>query len=185
MYVQGDALFALFSGAGSVYRACAAAVTMRTITQKEIAERLKQESITDWTLACAIGIDRKPVMVRRLGLRSTKMNEVWAGKPVNMAAGLSSMGNDNEIVVSDRVYACFQSANAIRRRAIIYSCGCGEGPAGEGLDAAEGTTPNLWRPESIAQEKFDFDTVYRLGSAWCATHGAEFCQAIVDGKRPS
>ena len=45
-----------------------------------------------------------PCLVRRLGLRGTKQNEVWAGKPVNMASKLSSLAGPNEVVASARVF---------------------------------------------------------------------------------
>lgn len=185
MDVQGDALFALFSGPGSVFDAFAAAVTMRTLAATELATRLQRVASSDWTLACAIGMDRKTVLVRRLGLRGAKENEVWAGKPVSMAAGLSSLADDNELLVSERVYACFETAKGVRRRAIIWSCGCESDVPGPGLDDVLGTTPKLWREDLVPSDgKLDFDRMYRLRSPWCWRHGAEFCETIVTGARP-
>jgi len=187
MDIQGDGLFALFSGKDSVFHAFACAETMRTLTQTEAAKQLKKDSPhEDWTLAASIGLDRNTVLVRRLGLRSEKENEVWAGKPVSMAAGLAALGNDNELIVSDRVYSVFEDASKLRRRAILWSCGCAGGEAGPGLDADEGQTRELWvREDAPPDAAFDFDSIHRLEAAWCRTHGAEFCQTIVDGKRPS
>jgi class 3 adenylate cyclase len=188
MDIQGDAIFALFSGgADSAYRAAACAITMRTTTENYLAKELaKSDKNVEWKLEAGIGLDRKTVLVRRLGLRGTKENEVWAGKPVSMAAGLSNLAKPNQIVVSDRVWQEFQSGSKLRRRALVWSCGCTGGDGlGEGLDAEEGTTTNLWTAESVSPDaSFDFETLYRLESKWCVVHGAEFCQAIVDGKRP-
>jgi hypothetical protein len=41
---------------------------------------------TKHALKTGIGMDYGTLLVRRLGLRGTRQNEVWAGKPANMAA---------------------------------------------------------------------------------------------------
>ncbi len=183
--VQGDAVFALFSGQDSLFHATACAITMRTLTDTLIAGRLSKDCGTEWSLAVGVGIDCKTVLVRRLGLRGAKVNEVWAGKPVNTAAKLSSFTNANEVLVSSRVFDQYKAAKSLRQRAIIWSCGCGIEGIGDGLDAAAGTTRNLWNEEPVPADKgFDFETMYRLQSKWCPRHGPEFCEVIYTGKRP-
>ena len=182
--IQGDAIFGLFSK-GDEFLAAASAITMRTLVEQEVATRFEKDTSTDWKLTAGVGIDRGTLLVRRLGLRGTKQNEVWAGKPVNMAAKLSSVAEPNQVVVSDRVFSQYQQASKLRRRVLIWTCGCEGDNEGKGLDADEGETTNLWTEEQASEDLgLDFDTIHRLGSRWCEIHGAEFCEALVTGKRP-
>ena len=58
-------------------------------------------------------------------------------------------------------------------------------PLARGLDVPSGQTEYLWNKEPAPQEvSFDLAFIYRLNSKWCGTHGPEFCEAIVTGKRP-
>ena len=182
--IQGDGIFGLFSGQGSAFLAAACAVTMRTQVERNVAVRFDQDTSTDWKLTAGVGIDQGTLLVRRLGLRGTKQNEVWAGKPVNMAAKLSSLACSNQVTVSDRVFAQYDRASKLRRRALIWSCGCDDGNQGTGLDIPIGQTSCLWTQEPAPRNLgLDFEDLYRLGSPWCEIHGAEFCETIVtDGK---
>ncbi len=183
--IHGDGIFGLFSGQNSTFMAAACAITMKTQVERHIAERFKQDTLADWELTAGIGIDRGTLLVRRLGLRGTKQNEVWAGKPVNVAAKLSSVADSNQLVVPDRVFGLYQKASQIRRRALIWSCGCDYDVEGDGLDSPEGETANLWDQEiAPGNMGLDFDYFHRLKSQWCKTHGAEFCEAIISGRRP-
>ena len=183
--IHGDGVFGLFSGPQSEFHAVAGAVTARTQIERDIAVRFEEDTSTDWELTAGVGIDRGTLLVRRLGLRGTKQNEVWAGKPVNMAAKLSSVACSNQVVVSDRVFSQFQQASYIRRRALLWTCGCSDDVEGDGLDIPIGKTECLWTEESAPAEiGLDFDQLYRLKSKWCCVHGAEFCETIVTGSRP-
>lgn len=183
--IHGDGVFGLFSGPQSDFYAVASAITARTQTECDIAVRFENDTSTDWKLTAGVGIDRGTLLVRRLGLRGTKQNEVWAGKPVNMAAKLSSVACSNQVVVSDRVYSRYQAASHLRQRALLWTCGCNEAAQGDGLDAPIGETEYLWTAESAPSEMgLDFDQLYRLKSKWCCVHGAEFCETIVTGSRP-
>lgn len=183
--IQGDGLFGLFSGKGSLFEATACAITMKTYIMNELASRIDSEKSVDWELTAGIGIDKGRLLVRRLGLRGLKQNEVWAGTPVNIAAKLSSIAKPNELAVSDRVFDAFNNANKLRQRAIIWSCGCDNGDAlGIGLDAEAGATPCLWAKEAAPKNLgLDFEYLHRLESEWCDVHGSEFCEAITTGKR--
>ena len=181
--IHGDGIFGLFSGRGSEFLAAACAITMRTQIQRAVAPRFRRESSTDWKLTAGIGMDRGTLLVRRLGLRGTKQNEVWAGRPVNVAAKLSSVALPNQVVVSDRVFSRFAGASTARRRALIWSCGCDGEITGDGLALPEGQTAYLWDNELAPQGMgLDFETVHRLDSKWCAIHGAAFCETIVSGR---
>lgn len=183
--IQGDGIFGLFRGTASVFSAAASAITMRTQVELEVANRFEQDTSSEWKLTVGIGIDQGTLLVRRLGLRGTKQNEVWAGKPVNMAAKLSSVADSNQVVVSDRVFHEYERASKLRRRALIWSCGCDGSTVGQGLDVPSGQTKYLWNKEPAPQVvSFDLAFIYRLKSKWCSTHGPEFCEAVVTGKRP-
>ena len=163
--VRGDGVFALFDS-GQSYRALAAAVSFRTFASEEFTPRLKAD--TDLELKAHVGIDRKTVLVKKLGLRkyggrTDRQNEVWAGKPVNMAAKLATLAEPGELLVSDRYY------NTIPDERARLSCGC---PSGEKL--------LLWAEVGLAEDaRFDFDKAHRLKSCWCPTHGDEYCESVL------
>lgn len=184
--IQGDGIFGLFSNANSIFDAIACAETMRTQTERKVAGRFNRDVSTDWQLEAGIGIDRGTLLVRRLGLRGTKQNEVWAGKPVNVAAKLSSLAPGNHVAVPDRVYKLYENASKLRKRALLWSCGCdGSSGDGAGLDIPAGCTTALWKPKfTNATYSLDFDRYYLLSSPWCEIHGAEFCEAILRNRRP-
>jgi len=183
--IHGDGVFALFSGPQSEFYAVASAITARTQIERDISVRFKEDTSTDWELTAGVGIDRGTLLVRRLGLRGAKQNEVWAGRPVNMAAKLSSVPCSNQVVVSDRVFSRYQKASYIRQRALLWTCGCCGDIRGDGLDIPIGKTKCLWTEEPAPEEMgLDFDTLYRLESEWCCVHGAEFCETIVTDRKP-
>ena len=183
--IQGDGIFGLFSGPGSAFLGAAAAITMKTEMERAVVPRFNQDASTQWELKAGVGIDQGTLLVRRLGLRGTKQNEVWAGRPVSVAAKLSSLADDNQVVVSDRVFAGYQKASRLRQRALIWSCGCSNGTAGAGLDVPIGETSCLWEKAAAPGHLgLDFESVYKLKSLWCKRHGVEFCETLVSGKRP-
>ena len=184
--IQGDGIFGLFSGKDSRFLAAACAITLRTEVEREVAVRFEKDTSTDWNLTAGIGVDHGTLLVRRLGLRGTKQNEVWAGKPVNMSAKLSSLAGSNQVVVSDRVFRQYERASKLRSRALLWTCGCNGDAVGSGLDTPAGQTTYLWEEESVCEGLgLDFQTFHRLGSKWCQIHGSEFCEAIVTGRRPN
>jgi len=183
--IQGDGIFGLFSGQGSRFLAAACAITMRTEVERTVAPKFNRHTSADSELTVGIGVDEGTLLVRRLGLRGTKQNEVWVGKPVNMAAKLSSEAESNQVVVSDRVFEQYERASMLRQRALIWSCGCNNGTLGAGLDVWMGQTSHLWhRIAAPVDLGLDFANLHRLNSPWCAIHGAQFCEAIITGRRP-
>ena len=180
--IQGDGVFGLFTGRDSVFAAAAAAITMRSVVERAVAERFNRDTNVEWDLAAGFGVDQGTLLVRRLGLRGTKQNEVWAGRPVNVAAKLSSLAEDNHIAVSERVFTCFREAGQARRRALLWTCGCGNGVEGTGFEMGEGETVYLWEeaeaPEALG---LDFDRLLTLGSKWCRIHGTEFLRGDCHG----
>ena len=183
--IQGDGLFGLFSGKDSRFMAAACAITMRTEVERIVAVRFEKDTSTDWDLTAGVGIDHGTLLVRRLGLRGTKQNEVWAGKPVNMAAKLSSLAGPNQVVVSDRVFRQYKGASKLRKRALLWTCGCDGDTQGSGLDTPVGDTSYLWEKETVPEDLgLDFLHFHRLESKWCKIHGPEFCETIATGRRP-
>lgn len=168
--VRGDGAFGLFDS-NRVYHALSAAVTFKTFATNEIAKKI---TIENGKITCHIGMDRKTVLVKRIGIRKAsdgtdKQNEVWAGKPVNMASKLASRGGENDLLISDRVHGVFLKDNS---EFVLKSCGCWN----------NGVRTDLWIPEDVSQEpKFDFGKLYRLTNSvgWCDTHGAGYCEAIL------
>ena len=167
--VRGDGVFALFNH-DQVYRALAAAVTFKTFAEKSFSPTIQAR--TGLNVGGHIGIDQKTVLVRKLGLRrfgkrTDRQNEVWAGKPVNMASKLASLAEAGELLVSDRYYDRITDDHA------RLSCGC---PGGRNVP--------LWSPVDVSSNPmFDFDVAWRLTSRWCETHGSEFCERILGLER--
>lgn len=163
--VRGDGVFALFNG-DQVYRALAAAVSFKTFAHEEFGPAMKKFGIET---SSHIGIDQKTVLVKKIGLsrlgnRTDRQNEVWAGKPVNMASKLASMGAENELHVSDRFFSRLEDERA------LMSCGCG----GNGKS-------KLWSKVDVSDlDQFDFDLAYLLKSCWCSEHGKGYCEALLE-----
>ena len=182
--IQGDGIFGLFSGKNSVFSSAACAVTMRTQMEREVERRFKRDASTQQGLKVGIGVDRGTLQVRQLGLKGTRRNEVWAGNPVNMAAKLSSVARNNQIVVSERVYAGYLSAPKNRQRALLRSCGCAVGKQNMGLDLQERDAKDLWSKGPVPKNLgLDFQNAYRRKAMWCGEHGDAFCKAVLSGKK--
>ncbi|MDZ7793938.1 MAG: hypothetical protein U5P10_09685 [Spirochaetia bacterium] len=64
--VQGDGVFALFNK-NEIYRSLVSAVTVKTFVEKSFIPLYKQRSKLD--LGVHIGIDKKTVLVKKIGLR--------------------------------------------------------------------------------------------------------------------
>lgn len=167
--VRGDGVFALFNS-DRPHTALAATVSFKDFVTKEFTPRIKK--LTDLSIGGHYGIDRKTVLVRRLGLKIIndnrhRQNEVWAGKPINMAAKLASLSSNGEIWVSERFHKCVWGENA------LMTCGCVGGQY-------TGARTELWSEVSVKNDdRFDFDTARVLKSDWCERHGKAFCKSIV------
>lgn len=166
--VRGDGVFALFDY-NKVHTALASVVSFKTFVSKEFKPRVR-EATDGMEIGGHYGIDMRGVLVRKMGLRivdgrTDRQNEVWAGKPVNMAAKLASRSTENKIWVSDRFYKKLTGERA------KFSCGCG---------SPDGSKKLLWSPVDLGgDDRFDFDTAYVLKSDWCGTHGKEYLRDVV------
>jgi class 3 adenylate cyclase len=163
--IKGDGVFSLFDSS-KVYSALAATITFKTFVYDDFTPKVKQ--LTGQDIGGHFGIDQKTVLVRRLGLkchqdRTDRQNEVWAGKPVNMAAKLASLSTNNQLWVSERYFR-----NLVDEKA-THSCGC---PNAERVE--------LWEKKDVSKDsRFDFSNAYTLNSNWCEKHGRSFCSALV------
>lgn len=164
--IKGDGVFGLFNKT-QPYTALAATISFKTFVYKHFKPKVKK--LTGQDIGGHFGIDQKTVLVRKFGLkfhagRTDRQNEVWAGKPINMAAKLASLSTGNKLWVSDRFF------HNLKDKRATFSCGC---PEGDKFDS-------LWQKEDVPDDgRFDFDTAYSLGSNWCPTHGRSFCSELV------
>lgn len=176
--IQGDGIFGLFNGSGSIFQAAACGVTMRTLVEEEVAVRFGNDTSSSRKLTAGIGIDSGILLVRRLGLRGAEENEVWAGMPVNAASKLSSLADPNQVAVSERVFAQYKRVSQLRQRVLLRGCECRN-------RAGRGGSSSLWRKMEVPKGLgLDFGHAYRLESPWCPKHGAELCEALITGKKP-
>jgi class 3 adenylate cyclase len=164
--IRGDGAFGLFNS-NQAHRALTAAVTFKTFAEIDFKRLMKK--ITDVDVGTHIGIDQKVVLVKKIGLRQTegrtdRQNEVWAGKPVNMAAKLAALSEDGELLVSDRYFENFTNELTLK------TCGCPNGIKSD-LWSEVDTTDNSW---------FDFEKAYKLKTHWCEIHGKSFCEQILN-----
>ncbi len=163
--VKGDGVFALFNKS-QPYTALAAVVTFKTFAQETFTPMIKGK--TGIEIGTHLGIDQKTILVKKIGLkrhggRTDRQNEVWAGKPVNMASKLASLSENKECLVSDRYFKNLVDGHALK------TCGC-----------PDGNHVNLWSKKDLSNDnRFDFNLAYRLGSIWCKTHGNEYCEALL------
>jgi class 3 adenylate cyclase len=159
--VRGDGVFAMFNS-NQAYRALVGALIFKTFVDLEFVPRIDPKIET----GCHIGIDQKTVLVRKIGLkringRSDRQNEVWAGKPVNMAAKLASLSKHNEIMVSKRFYSNLRDEKA------THTCDC--------FTNIWGNKRKLWIEKDVSHiNYFDFDTAYCMERNWCKEHGDEY-----------
>lgn len=167
--VRGDGAFGLFDN-NKLYHALAAGVTFKSFSKYELPRLVQIEGIN---ITCHIGMDSKTVLVKKVGIRriadkTDKQNEVWAGKPVNMASKLATSGDENDLWISERVFGKFYRGGS---ELVLKSCGC-----------KSGKKSNLWIMQDVTNEpKYDFDKAYKLISAgWCEVHGGEYCSKILN-----
>ncbi len=164
--IKGDGGFGIFIGDNSSIKALCAAVTFKTLCQELLSGAIK-----DFKISTHIGIDQKYSLFKKIGLRGDWQNVVWAGKPVNMAAKLSTLAEPQQIAISDRV---FQKINEPKFQKYAYmSCGCSGGKY-------TGQSVPLWNEIDVSQKgHFDFDKAYINVANWCKIHGDEVCKKLM------
>jgi len=170
--IKGDGVFALFNR-GEVFIAIAAAISFKTFVSEKFITLIKAK-MPNLDIGVHMGIDQKTVLVKQVGLRDdesrdSRKNEVWAGKPISMAAKLAAKSKDNELWVSERF---FNSLN--NEELLMKSCGCTNGQESN-------IKIDLWQETDLFNDdNFDFDKAFILKSIWCNKHGKEWCEKIIN-----
>lgn len=170
--IKGDGVFALFN-ANQTHRALVAAITFKSFVQEQFLTLTHQKLRGAVDIGFHMGIDQKTVLVKQLGIRDSsghdrRKNEVWAGKPINMAAKLASCSEDGELLVSDRFYN-----NLSRDRYVQKTCGCVFG-------STEPRIVDIWRQRDLSDMgHFDFSLGYSMNNWWCVSHGTEWAEQIL------
>lgn len=172
--VKGDGVFALFNE-NQVHRAFVAAVSFKSFAGGQFLTDVERKLINGAVdIGYHMGIDQKTVLVKRLGLRDvegrdSRQNEVWAGKPINMAAKLASRSVDGELLVSDRYYNNLANSDYVKK-----TCGCVLG------NPDQTAVTDVWKERDMSTETiFDFDKAYSMKNFWCVTHGANWAENIL------
>jgi len=160
--VHGDGIFAIFDK-DFLHTALAAAITFKTFSEEVytpiISKNLGKKS------GAHIGIDEGTVILGRVPLKehqsSVRLNEIWAGTPVNMAAKLAALSKNNEILVSDRYH--------IRMKKGFSKCLCKDYNA-----------EKIWTKKDYSNNKsFDFNFAYGSVMKWCKDHGSISCGQLL------
>ena len=170
--VRGDGAFGLFVGRAGLYKAVAAAITIKTFIEfhaRDIASTLGIST----PLASHIGMQRGRLLAKRIGLRGDFQNEVWAGKPVNVAAKFAALGGSNELVTSKEVF------DALGSDLLYKSCGCTRNK--DGSATYTGAVKDTWEPPTpVEYSKYGTTSVYKLKTSWCPNHGDDYCRQILE-----
>jgi class 3 adenylate cyclase len=167
--VQGDGVVGLFWGERRFERAITAGITIKTFSNRHLVPRLEKRFETLPETGFKVGMAVSPLLVKRVGIPRTDHQEpVWAGKAVNYAAKCAQEADRHQMVVTGSIWD-WASGNDY----LAVSCPCG------------GISDHIWR--DIAIERLGDNNPEREGrclvSEWCTTHGAEYCEAVLGGKR--
>lgn len=171
--IKGDGVFALFNS-NEVHRALVAAVSFKTFAAENFLPLVRRKLNGAVDIGFHMGIDQKTVLVKQLGIRDAegrdrRKNEVWAGKPINMAVKLAARSKDGELLISERYYNSLAKNDYVQK-----TCGCVIG--GHDQDAVV----DIWKVVDVSQENlFDFNTAYIMHNHWCVTHGKEWANGIL------
>ena len=171
--IQGDGAFALFWGDDRYRRALAAAITIQTFGGK-LTDRLEKKWPDAPGTGIKVGVASSRILVKRIGTprNPAQQEPVWAGKAVNYAAKAAQGADRHQIVVTGTVWDAIEKNDYL-----TVTCGC-----------PDGIVHQLWEDVDIDRlPDNDPDAKGRmLPASWCATHGQEFCNAILAGqtKRP-
>lgn len=168
--IKGDGGFALWKSKYASVKALIAAVTFRTLVEKELKPYVKNK-IEDWSLSSHCGIAKGTVLVKRIGTRNRKEIKwnwaVWAGKPVNHSCKLSDIAEPDTLLATKNVYDDY-SDNKTFEKYLIKSCGCNNN--GEKIE--------LWDNKGFCDEVDQ--EIFLLTSFWCKKHGDEYINAVLD-----
>jgi class 3 adenylate cyclase len=170
--IQGDGAFALFWGEKRYERAMCAGITVQTFSE-DLVKQLERKWDDLPETGFKVGVASGRVLTKRIGTprNPAQQEPVWAGKPVNYAAKAAQSADRNQLIVTGTVWDQIQGNDYL-----AISCGCGAS-----------RTPSLGIWDDVVIERLPESDPERQGrllhAAWCSTHGAEFCAAVLAGKR--
>ncbi len=171
LQIQGDGVFGLFWGDRRYERAICAGITIKTFSLS-LVERLEQKwpDLTDVT-GYKVGVASNRALVKNVGTprNPAQQEPIWAGKTVNYATKAAQCADRHEMIVTGSVWDRVEKNDYL-----AFSCPCGDGPStGIWADYTIDRLPD-GDPERIGRV---------LSAAWCDTHGSDYCDAVMSGKK--
>lgn len=168
--IQGDAAFGVFWGDRRVERALCAGITIKTFSVA-MATRFENKWPDQPDTGFRVGVASSAVLVKRIGIPRSlnRQKPVWAGRAVNYASKAGTACDRHDLVVTGTIWDRIEKNDYL-----TASCDCGE------------PSDAIWQDVTIERlrEGDTGDAAGRLlTSKWCAVHGEEFCEAILDGKK--
>lgn len=167
--IQGDGVVALFWGERRLERAATAGVTVKTFSSRHLVPRLEKKWPTLPETGFKVGIAASQLLVKRVGIPRTEHQEpIWAGKAVNYATKCAQEADRHKMVVTGSIWDW-----VAKNDYLAVSCEC--------------STPSdgIWADITIS--RLADDDPEREGrvltAAWCAVHGADYCEAVLGGKK--
>lgn len=164
--IQGDGFFALFHGDRAVERALCAAITLKTLSVRELGRQLTEQTDGKVPTGLKLGMDSGVLAVKRVGLRGDHNEPVWAGRPVNWAFKCAQTADRNDLIITSRVWSKLK-----RNEYVTHSCDCRYPPKPLWGVSYVDTLPKDQQGECMELS----------ADGWCGTCGDEFAQHILDG----
>lgn len=170
LQIQGDGVFGLFWGDKRFERALCAGITIKTFSVEFVRQLEEKWSDLKGKTGYKVGVASSRLLVKKIGTpRNLAQQEpIWAGKAVNYAAKAAQGADSNQMVVTGTVWD-----RAAGNDYLAFTCPCG------------GVSDSLWEDHRIERlPENDPEAMGRvLKSCWCNVHGAEYCNAILAGRK--
>ena len=168
--IQGDGAFSLFWGANRYERALCAGITIKSFSL-DMVTRLEKKWPELPETGLKVGVASSRLLAKRIGTprNPAQQEPVWAGKAVNYAAKAAQGADAHQLIVTGSVWDQIEKSDYL-----AVSCPCGNGPS-----------LSIWT-DSVIDRLPDRDPEAQgrlLTSSWCKIHGAEYCTAVLAGKR--
>lgn len=175
--IQGDGVYALYHGDLARERAMAAALTLKSFSNKTLGgalDKLFKEAVEEsdpdgepFHSGLKIGAAVGTLLAKRVGVRGEHNEPVWAGKPVNFAVKCAQAADRHGVIVTERFFEHFKANDFV-----LYSCGCSGEPRA------------WWQQQTVETIGADGATCWAFPAHtnWCADCGDRFASAIRSGK---
>jgi class 3 adenylate cyclase len=171
LQIQGDGVIGLFWGNRRYERAMCAGITVLSFSH-DLVNKLeaKWDNLKDLT-GYKVGVSNSRVLVKNVGTprNPAQQEPIWAGKSVNYATKAAQSADRHELIVTGTVWDRISSNDYL-----VLSCSCGSG-----------ASDIIW--DDFVIDRLPDDDPEAIGrkliSSWCSVHGAEYCTAILDGRK--